>query len=140
MRVLVNIDVPEIEPAIAFYRAALGLTLHRRVSEDVVELAGATTAIYLLRNAAGSSSSRTGAEPRKYSRHWTPVHLDFVVDDVARAARRAVQAGAIQESDGICWNGSKCMTFSDPFGHGFCLIEFDGDSYAGVQNQGCKAA
>jgi hypothetical protein len=25
--------------------------------------------------------------------------------------------------------GSKCITFSDPFGHGFCLIEFAGDTY-----------
>ncbi len=27
------------------------------------------------------------------------------------------------------WMGSKCITFSDPFGHGFCLIEFAGDTY-----------
>jgi hypothetical protein len=52
------------------------------------------------------------------------VHIDFVVDDVLAAAGRAKDAGARQESECIEWRGSKCITFSDPFGHGFCLIEF----------------
>ena len=129
MRLVVNIDVPAIEPAVAFYRAALGLELSRMVSEDVAELAGATATIYLLRNAAGSRPSPDFAAARTYGRHWTPMHLDFVVDAVAAAAKRAVAAGAIQESECVCWNGSKCITFADPFGHGFCLIEFDGDGY-----------
>ena len=55
--------------------------------------------------------------------------MDFVVDDVTKAAQRAIDAGAIPESDYVEWNGSKCITFSDPFGHGFCLIEFAGDTY-----------
>lgn len=67
---------------------------------------------------------------RDYARHWTPVHLDFVVDDVEEAARRALDAGAIQQSDCVRWRGSKCITFADPFGNGFCLIEFDGESHA----------
>jgi len=35
---------------------------------------------------------------RDYGRHWTPVHIDFVVDDVEAALRRAVDAGARAES------------------------------------------
>jgi hypothetical protein len=66
---------------------------------------------------------------RDYSRHWTPVHLDFVVADLAEAAKRANDAGAVRESECIEWNGSKCITFADPFGHGFCLIEFAQETY-----------
>jgi hypothetical protein len=53
-----------------------------------------------------------------------------VVEDIAQATKRVLNAGAIQESECIDWKGSKCVTFSDPFGHGFCLIEFEGESYS----------
>jgi len=130
MRVIVNIDVPDLGPAIDFYRAALGLKLNRVIEEDVAELTGASSVIYLLQNPAGSHPVNTLSRTRDYSRHWTPVHMDFVVDDVAEAAERAISAGAIQESECIEWRGSKCITFSDPFGHGFCLIEFSQGTYS----------
>lgn len=129
MRVIVNIDVPDLAPAIRFYTSALGLTLNRTIEDDVAELTGASSVIYLLQNPAGSNPTGSHSSARDYSRHWTPVHLDFVVDDLIKAARRARGAGAIQESKCIEWKGSKCITFSDPFGHGFCLIEFAGDTY-----------
>lgn len=129
MRVIVNIDVPELAPAVDFYCAALGLRLNRLIEDDVAELVGASCLIYLLRNAAGSSPGSTVPAVRDYSRHWTPVHIDFVVDDVHEAARRALDAGATQESECVEWKGSKCITFSDPFGHGFCVIEFAGETY-----------
>lgn len=131
MQVLLNIDVPGIEPAVAFYSSAFGLTLGRMVSDDVAELTGAGATIYLLRNSEGTESSVPGSQRRSYARHWTPIHLDFVVDDLDTASRRALQAGAVQTSDCMHWNGSKCITFSDPFGHGFCLIEFAHGSYVG---------
>lgn len=130
MRVIVNIDVPELAPAIDFYSAALGLQLSRLIAEDVAELSGASSVIYLLRNPAGSHPVRTLPLRRHYSRHWTPVHLDFVVDDLDEAARRALAAGAVQESECVEWQEAKCISFADPFGHGFCLIEFAGDTYA----------
>ena len=37
------------------------------------------------------------AQTRDYGRHWTPVHLDIVVDDVDAAVARAVAAGATLE-------------------------------------------
>ncbi|MGX9367238.1 VOC family protein [Desulfoplanes sp. PS50] len=46
------------------------------------------------------------------------------------ATVRALYAGATHESECVEWNGSKCITFSDPFGHGFCLIEFVGETYS----------
>jgi len=130
MRVIVNIDVPALEPAIAFYGAALGLRLQRVIDGDVAELAGASTMIYLLRNPAGSAPVKALPAVRDYARHWTPVHMDFVVDDVFEAAKRALDAGATQESEWVEWRGSRCITFSDPFGHGFCLIEFADETYA----------
>lgn len=48
MKVLVNIDVPELAPAIEFYCAALGLQLNRIIDGDVAELTGGSCLIYLL--------------------------------------------------------------------------------------------
>lgn len=130
MRIVVNIDVPELEPAIDFYRNALGLELSRTIDDDVAELTGSSSVIYLLVNVSGSAATNSSAEERRYSRHWTPVHIDFVVDDLSKAKDRAIKSGANQESDCVEWRGSKCITFSDPFGHGFCLIEFAGKTYS----------
>jgi hypothetical protein len=129
MKILVNIDVPELGPAIDFYTAALPLKLSRILDEDVAELTGASSIIYLLRNAAGSHPTTRPADVRRYARHWTPVHLDFVVDDLAEAAKRATNAGALPQGESVEWMESKCLTFADPFGHGFCLIAFSGDTY-----------
>lgn len=129
MKILVNIDVPELGPAIDFYSAALSLNLSRIIDDDVAELTGASSILYLLRKAAGSSPASSLVQGRQYTRHWTPVHIDFVVDDIKEAAKRAIRAGAFQESECVQWQGSKCISFSDPFGHGFCLIEFTGETY-----------
>jgi len=129
VEILVNIDVPDLAPAIEFYSSALGLRLKRRLDADVAELTGASATIYLLLHREGSHPRRHLPATRHYSAHWTPVHLDFVVDDIEKAAAHAEQAGAIRESDCVKWRGSRCMTFSDPFGHGFCLIEFADQTY-----------
>ncbi|MFW7342630.1 VOC family protein [Pollutimonas sp. H1-120] len=131
MKILINIDVPELGPAIDFYSAALSLSLGRVIDDDVAELTGASSTIYLLRKAAGSPPAESIVYGRRYTRHWTPVHVDFVVDDIEEAAKRALCAGALQEGGCVQWMGSKCISFSDPFGHGFCLIEFAGETYSG---------
>lgn len=77
MRVIVNIDVPDLGPAMDFYRAALGLQLIRIIEDDVAELAGASSTIYLLQNPAGSTAANGHPISRHYARHWTPVHMDF---------------------------------------------------------------
>lgn len=129
MHTLVNIDVPALPQAIAFYTAAFGLTHRRTLDGDVAELIGASSTIYLLTHAAGSMPTHAPTGTRSYDRHWTPVHLDFVVDDLEQARQRALAAGAHQESERVDWRGSHCITFADPFGHGFCLIAFDRDGY-----------
>jgi hypothetical protein len=37
-RALINIDVPELQPAIDFYAAAVGLRIERVLYDDVAEL------------------------------------------------------------------------------------------------------
>ena len=105
------------------------MKLSRTLDEDVAELHGTSCVLYLLANEAGSSAGKNNGE-RSYSRHWTPVHIDFVVEDIESAAERARAAGAIQESACVQWRGSRCITFADPFGHGFCLLEFEGEGYS----------
>lgn len=127
MKVLINIDVPALLPAIDFYCAALGLTHSRTLDSDTAELTGAAATIYLLQKATGTQPTRQPDISRTYHRHWTPVHFDLVVPDVDEAAARAIGAGARQETGHVDFRGSRCVSFSDPFGHGFCLIQFDKD-------------
>ena len=129
MRIVVNIDVPDLRVGADFYEAALGLRLERILDGDVAEMVGASSVIYLLQKPAGSTANAGSSVARDYARHWTPVHVDFVVDDLAEASRRALAAGARQESACVEWLGSKCITFADPFGNGFCLIEFAAGTY-----------
>ena len=127
MDLLVNIDVPDLARATAFYERAFGLVVTRRLGADVVELSGWPIRVYLLEKAAGSIGA--GDEPRRYERHWTPVHLDVVVDDLGAALARALAAGAQAETEIRVHAWGKIVVLADPFGHGFCLIEFLGRGY-----------
>ena len=130
VRLLVNVDVDDLEKAIEFYRSALGLTLKRRLFNDTVaEMAGASAPIYLLKKSAGSAASATLTTLRDYGRHWTPVHLDVAVDDLGLAIARAQAAGAIVESDLQTYEWGRIAFMADPFGHGFCLLEFRDGGY-----------
>lgn len=129
MNLRINIDVPDLASAAKFYQEALGLRINRFLDDDVAELAGTSSLIYLLAKKAGTSATDNNALARQYMRHWTPVHLDFEVDDLDAACARALTAGALQESGRVEWMGSSCVTFSDPFGHGFCLIQFADTTY-----------
>lgn len=121
---LANIDVDDLARAEAFYVEALGLTAARRFGDGGLELLGASSPIYLLRKSPGSAAGGATMQTRDYRRHWTPVHLDFVVGDLAIAVARAEAAGAVLEGDVRTANWGRIATLADPFGHGFCLIEF----------------
>jgi predicted enzyme related to lactoylglutathione lyase len=129
MDLLVNIDVDDLPKAIAFYEQAAGLRLGRRFGSLGVEMVGASSAIYLLLKAAGSKPSGHADDLRRYRRHWTPVHLDFVVGDVEAAASQAVAAGAISEGEIQTHPWGRIAQLADPFGHGICFIEFLGRGY-----------
>ena len=131
MDLLVNIDVPELEPAVAFYTRAFGLTVGRRFGDGGVELLGAVAPIYLLAKPAGTTPA-PGARPRNYARHWTPLHLDFVVPDVDAAVERAVEAGARVDEPAANRSWGRIAILADPFGHGFCLLQFTGRGYDAI--------
>lgn len=129
LRLLVNIDVDDLKKAVEFYCEALGLTVGRRFGGDAVELLGAVAPIYLLAKPNGTVASSTSRHLRSYARHWTPVHLDFVVDVIEVAVDKARGAGARLEGQIRTNNWGKIAMLADPFGHGICLIEFVGRGY-----------
>ena len=131
MDFLVNVDVPDLEAAIMFYRDAFGFVLARRLGAGVAELTGGPARVYLLEKPADSIGA--GRERRRYTRHWNPVHLDMVVDDIDAALTRALRAGAIVESPVSVAAWGKLAVVADPFGHGFCLIEFLGRGYGELE-------
>jgi catechol 2,3-dioxygenase-like lactoylglutathione lyase family enzyme len=131
---LINIDVPDIPAAEAFYTSALGLKVGRRFDRDFVELLGADAPIYLLRKDSGTSIGPAGGDTRRYDRHWCPIHPDFAVEDMDSAIARVVAAGAVQEGETCAAAYGKLATFADPFGHGFCLIEFSEEGYDAIAN------
>ncbi len=130
MDIRICIDVPDLERAIAFYTDGLGLRLGRRLANDWAELLGAGSTVDLLVNEPGSAPlGEAHPHRRDYARHWTPVHLDFVVDDVDAAAQRLVKLGATLEHPVHERRWGRMANLADPFGHGIDLLEFRGRGY-----------
>lgn len=129
LSVLANIDVDDLTRATEFYCSALGLRVGRRFEGSAVELLGGSTPIYLLEKASGTAAAPASAARRDYTRHWTPVHLDFVVTDLVAALAQARRAGATLEGEVRTYKWGGIAVLADPFGHGFCLIEFLGRGY-----------
>jgi len=127
MQLLLNIDVPELARAERFYVDAFGLRPGRRIGERVLELLGAEVPVYLLEQPQGSAGA--GAQPRRYARHWSPLHVDVVVDDLDAALTRALAAGALQEGAVREAAWGRIVQIADPFGHGWCLLQFLGNGY-----------
>jgi len=129
---LVNIDVPDMAAGEAFYTSALGLTVGRRFGAEFVELLGLDMPFYLLLKQAGTAIGPADGDTRRYERHWTPVHPDFVVEDLDAAIDRAMAAGAVREGGTREAPYGRLAMFADPFGHGFCLIEFNERGYDAI--------
>jgi predicted enzyme related to lactoylglutathione lyase len=133
--ILINIDVDDLDRAVAFYASLLELKVGRRFGAAGVELVGGSAPLYLLVKAAGTATSPAGGERRRYARHWTPVHLDFAVPDLDKAVAAAVAAGATQDEAPETHAWGRIAHMADPFGHGFCLIQFVGRGYDEVATQ-----
>lgn len=126
---LVNIDVPDLPAAVEFYTRAFGFTVGRRFGDGAVELLGAAVPVYLLLKAGGMAAAATTAQLRDYARHWTPVHLDVVVDAIEPALARACEAGATVEGPVREAAWGRMALLADPWGHGLCLLQFTGRGY-----------
>jgi predicted enzyme related to lactoylglutathione lyase len=123
------IDVDDLDRAIEFYSKVIGLRVGRRLARDWVELLGASSPIDLLANPAGSVPVRAASMTRDYRRHWTPVHLDYVVEDLDATVRRAEAAGAVLEGGIQEKKWGRLANVADPFGNGLCFLEFRGRGY-----------
>ena len=132
MDLLVNIDVDDLAAGERFYVAAFGLRPARRFGTTGVELLGGPAPIYLLAKAAGTRPTPAAAQVRDYARHWTPLHLDFVVDDIDAAVARALAAGATLEAAPADHAWGRLALLADPFGHGFCFVQFTGAGYDAI--------
>jgi predicted enzyme related to lactoylglutathione lyase len=128
---LVNIDVDDLARAERFYCEGIGLQVGRRF-DGWLELVGAGAPVYLLPKAGGTKVSPQAEQTRDYGRHWTPVHVDFVVDDLDAAVRRAVAAGATLERDATTHAYGELALLADPFGNGFCLLQFNARGYDAI--------
>ena len=129
MDFLVNIDVPDLDAGTRFYGAAFDLRAGRRFGSDAIELLGGPAPIYLLVKDEGSQASTATAQRRSYERHWSPIHLDFVVDDIDAAVAQAMAAGAVLEQPVKTSRWGRLALMADPFGNGLCLVQFLGRGY-----------
>jgi predicted enzyme related to lactoylglutathione lyase len=125
----VCIDVDDLERGIAFYTQVFGLKPGRRFGDKGAELLGGSAPIDLLAKPAGSPACSGSPPLRDYGRHWTPVHLDFVVTELDAAVQRAQAHGAALEQGIKEQEWGRIALMADPFGHGLCLLEFKGRGY-----------
>ena len=128
MKLLINIDVADLATAEAFYTAAFGL----HAGPPLRRRRGGTARRRRRRSICCRSPPAPSApthSPRDYARHWTPMHCDVVVDDLDAALARAIAAGAMQEGAIREAEWGRIVQLADPFGHGWCLLQFRGRGY-----------
>jgi predicted enzyme related to lactoylglutathione lyase len=132
----INVDVDDLRRAIDFYTRAFGLTVARTLfGATIAELRGGPCPIFLLEKPAGGRAAEALAAKRDYTPHWTPVHLDFIVDALDPALARAVAAGAVHEGPVTTHVWGRLALLRDPFGHGVCLIEWNPAGYDDVTDR-----
>jgi len=122
MNYSVSIDVPQLDEGLRFYRDALGLVEVARPIATYVILKCGDSQIGLIEKRAGTNPAAGSNDVRRYERHWTPVHIDFHVDDLEVVLVNALKAGAKCEQKFESGGHPPVAFCSDPFGNGFCII------------------
>jgi len=122
MRYSVTIDVPQLDEGLRFYRDALGLAEIARPIPTYVVLKCGNSQIGLMEKSAGTKPAKGADDVRRYERHWTPVHIDFHVDDLEATLANALKAGARCEQKFEGGSHPPIAFCSDPFGNGFCIV------------------
>lgn len=118
----ISIDVPDLDSAVSFYTQGLGFKELKKAGTDMIILDAGNIQVYLLKKDSNSASTKFDTPLRNYDRHWTPIHFDFDVVDIEKALKMVVTAGGIHEG-GDSGDWGSIAYCSDPFGHGFCLIQ-----------------
>ena len=126
------VEVTDAARGIAFYCEGLGLTVKRRLSPRWIELAGANLPIFLLADRPALADLGTVKAARDYGRHWTPVHLDFIVGELDGAVSRLTALGGSLDREIKHREYGRIANMADPFGNAFDLIEFSGSGYDAV--------
>jgi hypothetical protein len=88
------IEVTDLQRGIEFYCGGLGLTQKRRLGPRWVELVGANLSIFSLADRPATAELGTKMVSRDFGRHWTPVHLDFIIPNLDEMAARLCRLGA----------------------------------------------
>jgi predicted enzyme related to lactoylglutathione lyase len=120
VKISISIDVSDLRQGEEFYVSALGCKKLRDqmgmsvISSDNVE-------IYIQEKKAGSNPISDKSVKRDYSRHWTPIHLDFITSDIENVVKKVIELGGKKEG-GESWDGGSIAYCVDPFGNGFCVI------------------
>ncbi len=122
MKYSVSIDVPNLDEGIRFYCNAFGFAEASRPVEGYAVLKCDDCEIGLLQKRAGTKPAEGSDDSRRYERHWTPVHIDFKVEDFEEVLDSALQAGAKCEQKFEGGTHPPVAFCSDPFGNGFCII------------------
>jgi predicted enzyme related to lactoylglutathione lyase len=120
IKITVSIDVADLKQAEQFYVEALGCKKLRDQGSMVV-LSVDNSDIYLQEKPAGSKPLRTSDTVRNYERHWTPVHLDFISENIDEIVSKIVKLGGSHEG-GDSGEWGSIAYCADPFGNGFCVI------------------
>jgi predicted enzyme related to lactoylglutathione lyase len=123
LEIEICVDVPDLARGIRFYADAFGFSTVSEPYPGVAVLAASAVKITLLEKRARTKASPNTEDVRRYERHWTPVHLDFHVDDFKAALDKAMKAGATKEQFFENPDHGAAAFCADPFGNGFCLLE-----------------
>ena len=121
--VSISIDVPDMTKGLRFYADAFGFSKVAEPYPGVAVLRAGNLSVTLLEKREQTNPAPSARDVRRYDRHWTPVHLDIHVEDLKAALDKAVKAGAIKEQFFENPEHGSAAFCSDPFGHGFCLLE-----------------
>ncbi|MCJ8314046.1 MAG: VOC family protein [Saccharospirillaceae bacterium] len=121
IKISVSIDVSDLNKAETFYIKALGCKKVRNQGDNMVVLSTDNCDIYLQEKKAGTNPLKSKDVTRDYGRHWTPIHLDFLCENVDELVEKILEFGGSHEGgERADWGAiAHC---ADPFGNGFCLI------------------
>lgn len=77
--------------------------------------------IYLQQKDFGTKPIALSEIVRDFKRHWTPVHLDFLTENVGEVVEKILKLGGSHEG-GDSGDWGSIAYCADPFGNGFCVI------------------
>lgn len=118
-----SIDVPDLEVGPRFYGAVFGFAKVARPLPTMTVCGAGHATLRLHEKPEGSAPALGSDDPRRQTRHWTPVHLDLhmpALDTVL--ARVRAEGGAVERKFGSVGRKDVAVC-SHAFGHGFGVIE-----------------